>query len=77
MEVEVLFFGQLTDKTACARIVMPNPGTIGRLKKVLCEQYPALRNTHFVMALQNKIAQEDDCIGADATVALMPPFSGG
>ncbi len=77
MQIEVLFFGQLTDKVGCTAIKMPNPGTIAALKKAIVEQYPLLKQAKYTTALNNKIAEDTATIQENDTIALMHPFSGG
>jgi sulfur-carrier protein len=77
MKTEVIFFGQLADKTNCSSVMIQNPGTIGQFRKVIIEQYPALANAKFTVALNNKIALDNEPVTENATIALMPPFSGG
>ena len=77
MQIEVLFFGQLTDKVGCSTTKMTNPGTIAAFKKAIVEQYPLLKQAKYTIALNNKIAEDTETILAQDTIALMPPFSGG
>jgi molybdopterin synthase sulfur carrier subunit len=77
MSVQILFFGQLTDKTGCSSATIENPQTIGKLKSVVIQKYPDLATAKFTIALNNKIAFDKEVIAEDATIALMPPFSGG
>ena len=77
MKIEVIFFGQLTDKTGCTSILMDNPGTIADFKKLVIEKYADLSNAKFTIALNNKIALDNEVIPENAKLALMPPFSGG
>ena len=77
MQIEVLFFGQLTDKVGCTATKMTNPGTIAAFKKAIVEQYPLLKQAKYTIALNNKIAKDTETIQALDTIALMPPFSGG
>ena len=76
MEIDILFFGQLTDITRSNAIKIENPGSINRLREEVLELYPALRQSKFVIALNNKIIQDDAAIEPKSTIALMPPFSG-
>jgi molybdopterin synthase sulfur carrier subunit len=77
MGVEILFFGQLTEKVGCNHFVMENPGNISLLKTQLFEKFPALEKAKFTIAINNKLALEDSIIHEDDKIALMPPFSGG
>jgi sulfur-carrier protein len=77
MGVEILFFGQLTEKVGCNHFVMDNPGNTSLLKSQLFEKFPALEKAKFTIAIHNKLVLEDASIQEDDKIALMPPFSGG
>ena len=77
MDIEVSFFGQLTDITRCSVLSLKNPGTVEELKKHLLEIYPGLNYTKFAIAVNNKIVQDNLPITDHSKIALMPPFSGG
>lgn len=77
MKIELLFFGQLTDKTGVASAVIDNPGSVEMLKQKLNELYPGLNNVKFTIAINNKMAADNESINNHAQVACMPPFSGG
>lgn len=77
MSIEVLFFGQLTDITGCSSLSMENPGTLNELKKQVLGKYPGLSQSKFVIAINNKISNEDELISNYSKIAFMPPFSGG
>lgn len=77
MNIEVLFFGQLTDITKCSTMSIDNPGSIYKLKSKLINRYPALEHMKFIIALNNKITLEDELIEVNSKIAIMPPFSGG
>lgn len=77
MGVEIIFFGQLTDKVGSANLIMDNPGNIEALKKVLFERFPLLIQSKFTIAINNKIVLDNVTINEQDKIALMPPFSGG
>lgn len=77
MTIEVLFFGQLTDITGCSSLTMENPGVVIELKKQVLSRYPALSQSKFVIAVNNKMSNEDELITDNSKIAFMPPFSGG
>lgn len=77
MNIEVLFFGQLTDITGCSSLTMENPGTVHELKKQVLARYPGFTQSKFVIAVNNTISKEDELITANSKIAFMPPFSGG
>jgi molybdopterin converting factor small subunit len=77
MQIEIIFFGQLVDRTNCASVFLENPGTIAMLRTELIKQYPKLNDASFTIAVNNKIASDQTIILDHAKIALMPPFSGG
>ncbi len=77
MQIEVLFFGQLTDKVGCTKTMIPNPGHIAAFKKAIEVTYPLLKQAKYTVALNNKIAEDSETIQEHDKIALMPPFSGG
>jgi sulfur-carrier protein len=77
MDIEVSFFGQLTDITQCSTLFINNPGNVEKLKVQLIEKYPGLAQSKFAIAVNNKIVQENIAISDHSKIAFMPPFSGG
>lgn len=77
MKVEILFFGQLVDRTQCNKLVVENPGSISALRAMVEEQFPALAQATFTIALNNKMVASDEQIPENAIIAFLPPFSGG
>ena len=77
MSIEVQFFGQLVEKSGQSSISLSHIDSILELKEKLFSTYPLLKNIKFVIAINNKMANEHTKIPDGATIALMPPFSGG
>ncbi len=77
MSIEIIFFGQLADKTGCSNLVLDNPGNIDTLTKLMKIQYPSLATAKFIIAVNNKIVLQNEPIEENAKLAFMPPFSGG
>lgn len=77
MNIEILFFGQLSELTGCSYIKMDNPGYISTLKELLFSQYPGLEKSKYFIALNNKMVLENSIIPDNSVIAFMPPFSGG
>ena len=77
MSIEIIFFGQLADKTGCSNLVLDNPGNIDALTKAMKIQYPNLATAKFIIAVNNKIVLQNEPIEENAKLAFMPPFSGG
>lgn len=77
MEVEVIFFGSITDITIDNSVLIDNCDDINSLVQALIERYPALANKKYFIALNQKMVHENIKLKLGDTVALMPPFSGG
>lgn len=50
---------------------------VGELRRYLVEAYPALREFHFAIAVNQKLADPETLLSEDCEVAILPPFSGG
>ena len=77
MIIEVQFFGQLIDKTGKSSIQIEHTASLTQLKKTLFSDFPLLKDSKFIIAINNKMVTEHSAIPEDAKIALMPPFSGG
>ena len=77
MKIEVQFFGQLADKTGKSSIQLEHTSNLSLLKEKLFTLFPLLKDSKFVIAINNKMAAENAAIPEHAKIALMPPFSGG
>jgi molybdopterin converting factor small subunit len=73
----VLIFGELKDITQTRAIEALPAMTVKRMRDTLAERWPALEGKTYLVAINQKMASDDDLISDDAEVALMPPFSGG
>ena len=47
------------------------------LVKELHSLYPVLSDSKYVIAVNNKMVNENTILAENSTVALLPPFSGG
>ncbi len=75
MEIQV--FGHLAEIMGSDIITIdPVPDT-ETLKEVIGNQYPALNNIEFVIAVNKNQVIENTSIDNSSTIVLMPPFSGG
>lgn len=61
------------------RLRLTNPTTVGDLRKMILELYPALSSTKtpFMVAVNHRIADDATTISHLDEVALLPPVSGG
>lgn len=80
MPFTILAFGQTADalQTDCLTLPDDTDATnVARLKQTLEELYPRLRQISYQIAVNQQLALPDDALPQHATIALLPPFSGG
>ena len=77
MEIQLLAFGQIIDITGKSIWKMSGIENTEDLIKNLEQEFPALRNARYSIAVNKKIIQENIIINENDTIALLPPFSGG
>ena len=77
MNIKVLFFGRLAEYTSTGTVTIPQVKDTNDLVQQLQQQYPSLINASYSIAVNKLITCENTLLSAGATVALLPPFSGG
>jgi len=77
MEIEIISFGQITEFISTQKIDVDGIADTDAFKLYLENQFPALKNLKYKLALNKNIVQENTKITNKATIAIMPPFSGG
>ena len=77
MEITIITFGQMAELTGKSNWVMTGIHTTEQLKESIKSSYPAVKNINFLVAVDKKIITGNSEIPVNATVALLPPFSGG
>ncbi len=77
MKTDVLLFGQARDIVGWNSISVNDVADTAELVKVLTNDYPALKDIPFVVAVDRQIKQENTLLNEHAVVAILPPFSGG
>lgn len=77
MTTDVLIFGQLTDITRQGKLQANDMPDTDALLAWLKANYPALGSAKFMVAVNGQVIQQNTSLPAGATVALLPPFSGG
>ncbi len=78
MQVNVLFWGVLTDVAQTKSIAVQNIQEVGALKQQLLQQYPKLAAYTHHIAVNQEIVHDDDFVLKDGDeVALLPPYAGG
>jgi molybdopterin synthase sulfur carrier subunit len=77
MTTDVLIFGQLTDITQQGKLQATDMPDTDALLTWLKTSYPALVSAKFVVAVNGQVIKQNTLLTSGATVALLPPFSGG
>ncbi len=75
--LQILVFGQLTDIVGKSSISIDFAANVREIRSTLNALYPALKDKTYVIAIDNKIMDNDAEIKAENVIALLPPFSGG
>ena len=76
MTINIIIFGQLAD-IAGSTLSLENVTDTNSLVKELHSLYPELSDSKYMIAVNNKMVNENKILSENSTVALLPPFSGG
>jgi len=77
MEIQVIFFGSITDITNASQILINGCNDTQSLMNELISRYPSMATKKYFVAVNQKMIQDNTPLKTGDTVALMPPFSGG
>jgi len=78
--VVVELFAGIAAAAGCRRVAIPwTDGAVGTLRRALEQRYPALAPllARSAFAHGDRYVADDECLAPGATVALIPPVSGG
>lgn len=76
MQATIITFGKIAELSS-DKIILDNVVDTNSLKQRLEQQYPALINIKYAIAVDKKIVSGNVSINETSTIALLPPFSGG
>ena len=76
-ETTVLTFGVITEIIGKSSFAVRDVSSTEELKTKLESAFPRLKTIHYAVAVNKKIISGPTTIAGDATIALLPPFSGG
>jgi len=76
-QINVLTFGAITEITGSKTFMIEGIDSTENLVQVLEEKYPLLKTVQYVIAVNKEVIQKPTRLTNNATVALLPPFSGG
>ena len=77
MSITILVFGQLTEITGAQQFVVNDVADTDALVIQLNKHYPALAGSKYMMAVNKELVTANTALRDNATVAFLPPFSGG
>ena len=77
MEINILAFGQIAEIAGSATWKMSGIASTDELREILSQTYPALKTLSYKLAVDKIMVQENTLLSPNATVALLPAFSGG
>lgn len=76
-QITVTGFGRITDVIGNHGITVDGVDSTAALVQRLEESYPALKSMTYAMAVNKQIVSDSVALPDGASVALLPPFSGG
>ena len=76
MQITIITFGQIAELSS-DKIILENVHDTDTLQQRLVEEYPALLNIKYAVAVDKKVISGNTVIDETSAIALLPPFSGG
>lgn len=77
MSIQINFFGSLVDAVGKSQIDIRGIDDTDALNQKLLNDFPKLKNHHFVIAVGKQITNGNQTLKSGDVVALLPPFAGG
>ncbi|MGY4385012.1 molybdopterin synthase sulfur carrier subunit [Pedobacter sp. UYP24] len=77
MEIEIISFGSISEFIDSQRMMLEGISDTDGLNSFLQERFPELQHIKYKLALNKELVQQNKKISDQATIAIMPPFSGG
>lgn len=75
--IRLVVFGCLTDITGSGELTLPLVADSDTLLRVLRENYPALGDQPYALAVNRELVHGNTPLDVPCEVALLPPYSGG
>lgn len=75
--IHIKFFGRLVDLTQTESCTLEDVTDLNDVITKIQEQYPAIKNSTYSVALDKVITTQNVRLREGQTVAFMPPYSGG
>ena len=77
MKLNILAFGQVASVTGNNVVLEEDVTDTDGLQTFLHSRYPVLSEIKYSIAVDKKMVHENAELEENATIALLPPFSGG
>ena len=77
MHAQVIAFGQIKEITGPAPILLQDVQDTEEVIARMHQLYPQLSGLVYVLAIDKHIVREKTVLKDNATIALLPPYSGG
>ncbi|QRR02020.1 MoaD/ThiS family protein [Dyadobacter sandarakinus] len=79
MSFRITYYGMLAEIAGRSEELLDEDGrlTVGQLRGLITDKYPAMRERKFKIAVNQQIADDLAPVEAHAEIALLPPFAGG
>ena len=77
MEIDIISFGKIAEFLPAQKLELKDVSDTEALKTFLEKEYPGLKGMKYKMALNKQVVQHNIELRDRATIAIMPPFSGG
>jgi len=74
--ITLLAFGQLAELFGDTKLTIHASDTAG-LQESLIQRFPELKNKKYLLAVNKQVVSANVQLQEGATVAMLPPFSGG
>lgn len=75
--MKIIPFGKLADILEHKAVLVDHILDTDGLRQALERQFPQIIHVQYLVAVNRKIVTENTILNDDATIALLPPFSGG
>lgn len=77
MEITVLTFGVVAEIVGESHLVLTDVASTADVQEKLEAKFPRLKTIRYTLAVDKQMVTTSTKLGHNATVALLPPFSGG
>lgn len=77
MKINIITFGRITEIVGKEPLVIAGIRDTDNLRLYLLKRYPAIEFVNYAIAVNEEVVFMNTIIQDGATVAILPPFSGG